>query len=126
LRVFFISNYSNSPMMELVVGRGGDLETISGVPNFEQALNILAHTEKKTLKAHSTYGLPRPVGQRSIMAAASQWAIEILQTVQSDPRISDIINIGVGVQGDLFVGRADIVGQQSLAKFPVTTIQGRR
>ena len=110
-------------MLDFGTTPGGDLATVSGIPNFEQAMFLVLNTERKSLKAHPSYGMMRLTGTRTTHATATVWAMEIERTISADPRVESITDVGVSISGDILIGNISVIGQESLAKIPITTVQ---
>jgi hypothetical protein len=102
----------------------GDVALIEGIKNFQQALLLLSNTEGGTLKLHPGYGFPRVVGMKSTHVAGTMWSLHVKRALKAEPRVAGILNLGVGIIGDVLIGKIDVLGQQSLARVPLTTRSG--
>jgi len=124
LRVFFTKDSIGGMTLEFKKTRGGDIDDIEGVDNFKQAMVMRSNTEKGDLKEHKSYGFAVPIGEMATHSSAALWAVDVEQSIKGDARVASIKNIAVAVNGDVFMGRVEVIGQSYLAQFPITTIQG--
>ena len=69
---------------DLSVSQGGDLSSISGIPNVKQALKLKFSTERGELPAHPRYGAQAAAGTKSTSASFSAFRLNTESTILSD------------------------------------------
>jgi hypothetical protein len=89
---------------DVAVNQRGDLATVVGVSNVEQALRIRFLTEQGELAAHPTFGARFPIGSKSDVFSFNTFRVNTLATLQSDPSIKDVVTLDFSAVADtLFV-----------------------
>ena len=101
---------------DLQVNRGtGDLSTVQGVPNLQQALTHRLMTRKGELAHHPEYGsnLPLHIGRVLDEARVNLIRLEIMQTLLGDPRIKEIqqLRVEAGMETVSITGTLGVIGQ---------------
>ncbi|MDO8357325.1 MAG: DUF2634 domain-containing protein [Nitrospirota bacterium] len=93
----------------------GDLSTVQGVPNLQQAVQHRLMTRKGELPHHPEYGsnLPLHIGHVLDQSRVNVIRMEILQTLLADPRIKEIKRLDVSTDADAvhIVGSLGVIGQ---------------
>jgi hypothetical protein len=78
-----------------------DIQTVSGLNNMLQAIELKFNVMLGELIAHQDYGLPNLLGYRTLSFVTSLATSSIRSTVLSDARVSSISNIQVNIQDDI-------------------------
>lgn len=107
--------YGVETVVDLATNRSGDLETISGLPNMAQALNLKLLTERGALPMHPDYGLIKTVGSKGTISAAQQQSFAFKSTMLTDARVESVDSVSVVIDGDLIStkGKVTIRGVES-------------
>lgn len=105
------------PNGRIAVTPGGDMATISGVPNLDQALRNVLATHTKDLNYYPRYGCDtyRLIGQGGTATANRLAVAYVARAVRADSRISRIISATGGIVGDAIL--VDVVA---------VTVDGKR
>jgi hypothetical protein len=93
---------------DLAVGQDGDLEVIAGIDNVKQALNIKFLTERGELSAHTKFGAKFPTGSKATSNSFNEFRINILNTINSDSRVSKVKALQLVASGDKLAGRVEV------------------
>lgn len=96
---FYGEDLALSPAGDLIF-REGDLATISGPPNLEQALNLRARTTQGELNHAPRYGLPRAIGRRITNATSGHLAAVAREQITADARIDRLSRFDLNTRGD--------------------------
>jgi hypothetical protein len=96
---FYGEDLALSPAGDLIF-RDGDLSTISGPPNLEQALNLRARTVQGELTHAPRYGLPRAIGRRVTNATSGHLAAVTREQITADARIDRLSRFDLQTRGD--------------------------
>ena len=99
----------SSEITDLVVNQRGDLGSIVGIPNIEQAIRIKFITERGELPAHSKFGAKFPIGRKASPASFSEFRIDALRTLVSDNRIQTVKSLDFLAIEDVLALAADLV-----------------
>lgn len=91
----------NGFLTDIDVNQQGDISTIVGVPNVEQALNIKFRTEIGSLPAHPGFGANFGLGRKADIAAFNTFRIQTLATLKSDLRVSRVESLTFTTTGDV-------------------------
>lgn len=78
-----------------------DILTITGVNNLKQAILLKLNVYRGELLAHSDYGILNILGIRTLPSLTAITQSQLEATLLSDPRISNVVNSKVSVQGDV-------------------------
>lgn len=87
---------------------GNDLVTISGIPNLLQAINTRLQTEQGQMIKETTFGILTQVGNPGVGLSNSYAQMAIKASLIQDPRISQVENVNVLIQGDELFITADL------------------
>lgn len=87
-------------LTDILANQRGDLSTIAGVPNVEQAVLIKFATEQGELPAHTFFGSKIPIGRRATQANISQVRLNAMGTLLSDTRITRVSSLTVVTNAD--------------------------
>jgi len=86
-----------------------DVKTISGVPNFAQALQMRMWTEKGSIPIAPSFGLRRLVGFGIASADVTYLALAARETLLADSRTLEVQAVRLVVEGDIVDLDADIL-----------------
>jgi len=93
---------------DLVVNSRGDIDTISGVPNLEQAVEIKFSTEQGTLPTHPAFGLQVPIGSKANIRTLIGFQLNARASLLADSRISDVNRLNFRVEGNTVTVNAEL------------------
>jgi hypothetical protein len=113
LRLRSVVSGNNIDVTDLSVNQRGDLSTIVGIPNVDQALRIKFATEQGELVAHPTFGSRFPIGSKADVASFNEFRLNTLSTLQSDPRIREIVKLNFQAVQDILTVEAKLLLQDS-------------
>ncbi len=99
----------NVQVSDVVIGQAGDWDTISGIPNVEQALKLKFSTEKGELTVHPSFGARFPIGKKITAASFNTFSIQTRSTILSDPRVEGIELLSFNSSGDVMVVSAKLL-----------------
>jgi phage baseplate assembly protein W len=96
---------------DLTADAGGDIATISGVPNLSQALYNRLETHPEDLLQHPTYGCDvyELVGKGASSSIGLLAASRVARSIRADPRISSVENAVASIAGDVVASTADAI-----------------
>lgn len=103
LRLKSVTVASDIDLTDLVVGQDGDISTIAGVPNVEQAMRLKFATERGELTVHPKYGSQFPIGSKASSVAFTAFQIDVANTLRSDTRIRNIDELLLSIVGDTVI-----------------------
>lgn len=86
---------------DIDVAPNQDILTITGVDNLKQAILLKLNVYRGELLAHSDYGILNILGIRTLPSLTAITQSQLEATLLSDPRISNVVNSQVSVQGDI-------------------------
>jgi hypothetical protein len=95
-------------LTDIVVNQRGDLGSIAGVPNIEQAVRIKFITERGELPAHPRFGAKFPIGRKATPASFNELRINTINTIISDRRVETVRSLSFNVVGDALTVTTDI------------------
>lgn len=87
-------------LADFAINNRGDLSTIVGIPNVQQAVRIKFATEQGELPAHPYFGGLFPIGSKATIASFNEYRINAIATIRSDSRIERVENLQFNVVGD--------------------------
>jgi hypothetical protein len=93
---------------DFVVNDAGDISTIAGIPNVEQAIRLKFATEQGELTVHQFYGSQFPVGSKSTQSAFTAYQLDVRNTILSDKRVAAIQDLDMSAVGDVLSVSATI------------------
>ena len=99
----------NVQTSDVVISQAGDWDTISGIPNVEQALKLKFSTEKGELTVHPSFGARFPIGKKITAASFNTFSIQTRSTILSDPRVEGIELLSFNSSGDVMVVSAKLL-----------------
>lgn len=117
LRSTFIGG---AELTDLSLNQGGDIASIQGIPNVEQALKLKFMTERGELAAHPKYGAKYPVGKKATPSSFNELRINTLNTLTSDNRIENVKDLRFIAVGDKLAAKVDIELVNARSILPVT------
>ena len=95
-------------LTDIVLSQGGDLATIQGVKNVEQAIKLKFMTERGELAAHPKYGSKYPVGKKATPSSFNELRINTLSTLTSDNRVENVRDLRFIAVGDKLAAKVEI------------------
>jgi nucleoid-associated protein YgaU len=99
----------------------GDLETVRGVENLQQAITLKTRTILGETVLYPGIGLPDVVGAPITERLLAYLSVVIFEQVQIDPRIEGLSDVEFLIEGDNLLARFDATPRTGLA-FPVETV----
>lgn len=94
---------------DLVINQRGDLGSIVGIPNIEQAVRVKFITGRGELPAHSTFGAKFPIGSKASPSSFNEFRLDALRTILSDTRVTNVSRLDFLATGDTLALTTDIV-----------------
>lgn len=107
-------------LTDLVLSQGGDIASVQGVPNVEQAIKLKFMTERGELAAHPKFGAKYPVGKKATPSSFNELRINTLNTLTSDNRIENVKDLRFIAVGDKLAAKVDIELVNARNILPVT------
>lgn len=107
-------------LTDLVLSQGGDIASVQGVPNVEQALKLKFMTERGELAAHPKFGAKYPVGKKATPTSFNELRINTLNTLTSDNRVESVKDLRFIAVGDKLAAKVDIELVNARNILPVT------
>lgn len=107
-------------LSDLAVSSRGDLELIEGVENVEQALQIKFSTEQGELATHPTFGAQFTIGTKPSMTTIQEFSINVRNTLLSDPRVAQISQLKVMVDGDKIITNSKVILTDADIELPIS------
>jgi len=86
----------------------GDLDTIEGMPNLEQAVEIKFSTEQGELPTHPEFGLQVPIGSKALVRTLVGFQMNARASLLADSRISNVRQLGFQLSGNTVNVTADL------------------
>jgi hypothetical protein len=93
---------------DVAINQRGDLASIAGIPNIEQALKLKFITEQGELPAHPKFGAKFPSGRKATANAFNDLRIATTRTILSDTRVDSIRDLRFLAVGDTLAVTADL------------------
>lgn len=109
IKLVSVSTDISGTLTDLEVNNRGDLSTIVGVPNVDQAIKIKFSTEKGTLRMHPFFGARFALGSKATTKSFNNFRLNTLATLLSDDRIADVKSIKFVTVGDILFVSAQIL-----------------
>ena len=104
IRLRSVQSASDVDFTDFAVNQNGDIATIVGVPNVQQAVRIRFLTEQGQLAMHPLFGARFPIGSKATEFSFNTFQVNTLSTMQSDNRIESVADLEFNAVGDtLFV-----------------------
>lgn len=100
------------PMVDIAIDKRTfkDVQTISGIDNYAQALQLRMWTEQRTMPLIPEYGLPRAIGVNVAGTGREQlFELSLRRTVSSDPRTRQIAGVRLTVENDQLDVDMDVI-----------------
>lgn len=94
---------------DLALSQRGDISTVSGIANIDQAIRVKFATEQGELTVHRTFGTKFSIGKKATPTSLNSFRINTLQTFYSDQRIKDVKNVKFISVGDTLVVDATVI-----------------
>jgi hypothetical protein len=95
-------------LFDLSVNKRGDVDTIEGVPNLEQAIEIKFSTEQGSLPTHPQFGLQVPIGSKALIRTLVGFQLNAQSALLSDSRISNVSRLNLALDGNVLNVSADL------------------
>jgi hypothetical protein len=111
-----INSSLGTDLADVSVNQRGDLETIQGPDNVEQAVMIKFSTEQGELATHPHFGAKYPAGTKfPSLDRLTEFSLNSQRTLRQDPRIIDVDEIRIFVDGDrlLFNAKAKLISSDT-------------
>jgi len=86
-----------------------DMRTVVGVPNLQQAVNVILSTEQGTNLLYLQVGFPRIVGQRGTLERVLNAQLAVAEAIQRDPRIERTRGVDFSADLDALTVEIDAV-----------------
>lgn len=96
-------------LADLAVSNYGDLSTIAGIDNVDQAVKVKFATEQGELPCHKYFGAKFPIGTKATMSSFNEFRVNVITTLKSDARIDRISSLRFNTVGDMLTVSADLV-----------------
>jgi hypothetical protein len=107
LRSVSTAPYSED-LADLMLNSRGDLSTVVGVPNVEQAIMVKFSTEGGELPAHPLFGASFPIGKKMSFNAINDFRTQTEATIYSDGRVRTINTLDFRTNGDILLVKANL------------------
>ena len=119
--LMIMDSASGVDLADVSVNQRGDLATIQGIENVEQATMIKFSTEQGELATHPSFGARFPVGTKfPSLDRLSEFSLNSQQTIRQDPRIIDVDEIRIFISGDQLLFSAKLKLIASDVKLPIS------
>jgi hypothetical protein len=96
-----LESASDADLSTMAISQSGDLDTIVGVANVEQAMKIKFITEQGTLLMHPKFGATYAIGTKADESSFNTFYVNVIATLKSDPRITTVDYARFVVVGDV-------------------------
>lgn len=96
-------------LTDLEVNQYGDISTVVGVPNVEQAIKLKFSTEQGQLPAHPYYGARFPIGGKATPETFTEFHVNARATMLSDTRVQSVQKLDFLASGDTLFISANVV-----------------
>jgi hypothetical protein len=110
---------SGTELADLKTGQNGDLQTIEGVPNVQQAMMIKFSTERGELATHPDFGAEFPVGTKVLLGRIQEFAVNTTATLLSDTRVDRIKRLQIFSEGDILKVSSSVKLKQTESTLPI-------
>ena len=104
---------------DLASSSSGDVQTVSGMPNFMQALDIKMKTERRGLLLHPWFGFLMFVGSRGTPEYLFSARYNAEKTILSDSRVSSIRGMSISLVKDVYTLTAYVVPKGANSAQPI-------
>lgn len=101
LKLRAIEGAGGVTLYDVVISSSGDLETISGIDNMEQAILIKFETEQGELPTHPRFGIRYPIGSKARVQSAIGFQVNARATLLADSRIGSVDQFSVSGSGNV-------------------------
>jgi hypothetical protein len=110
---------AGADLVDIEVSQRGDLATIEGVPNVNQAMQIKFGTERGDLPIHPEFGAAFPVGTKLLLGRIQEFAVNTRRTLLSDDRVDSVEKLRIFSEADVLQVNAHVKLKQSNTKLPI-------
>lgn len=100
-------------LTDLVINQRGDLGSIAGLNNVQQAIRIKFITQRGELPAHQLFGAKFPIGRKATSDSFTSLRLDTLRTILSDTRVRTVENLNFRAVGDTLAVVANVVLENS-------------
>jgi hypothetical protein len=107
------SREGETQLTDFTINQSGDLDTIVGIPNVEQAIKVKFSTEKGELTVHPSFGARFPIGKKITTESFNTFQIQVQSTIYSDNRVESVESISFTNIGDLLAVTASLLLKNS-------------
>lgn len=101
IRLKSVKSAGSIDFTDLAINQRGDISTVVGVPNVQQAIRVRFLTEQGDLPVHPTYGASFPIGSKADVFSFNTFRVNTLATMKSDPRIKEVVSLDFTAVGDI-------------------------
>ena len=105
---------------DYAISSSGDIQTVSGMDNFRQALDIKLRTERGSLLLHVWFGLIMNIGSKGSTMSLFATRFNAERTILSDSRVAFIKNMVVSLVRDVYNLTAFVVPKGTNLAQPIT------
>lgn len=88
-------------LTDIAINQRGDLSTIVGLDNVEQAVKVKFATEQGELPKHPTFGTAFPIGSKATVDSFNTFRLGALATFASDSRVKKVKKLKFVAHGDV-------------------------
>jgi len=99
---------SGTELTDIALNQIGDLASIQGIPNVEQAIKLKFMTERGELAAHPKFGAKFAIGRKATPSSFNELRINTINTLTSDNRVQDVKDLRFIAVGDKLAAKVDI------------------
>lgn len=110
---------------DLTINQNGDISSIAGVDNVNQAVLIKFSTERGELPSHPSFGALASIGSKLDTVSFNTFRNSTLATFLSDPRIDTVSNLNFTTTGDV-LGVSATLGLSKTSDYLSTNFALRR
>jgi hypothetical protein len=93
---------------DLYINQRGDISTVVGVPNINQAIVIKFSTERGELPVHPLFGASFAIGSKATLSSINDFRTQTESTIYSDRRIQRINKLDFTANGDVLFVQANL------------------
>lgn len=108
LRLVSFQAFGGFEDFDLAVNQKGDLRTIEGIPNLEQAVRVKFSTEQGTLPTHPQFGVRAPIGSKANIRSLIGFQLNARASLLQDNRIDEISDLSFSVDGNVLTVSATL------------------
>lgn len=118
LKIDFSTSELGTNLGDFLQDSSGDLMTIEGPENMDQAVNARCSTEQGQLPLHPEYGILFPIGEKAKIRTLLAFHINARASLLADPRIEDITSLKAFIKSSSLTIQASLRIKNSNTVFP--------